>query len=216
MKKLKKGVFITVEGGDGAGKSTFIKNLVEYFISNFEIQPYLTREPGGTEISEKIRALILDPAHKMHPLTELFLYEAARTEHVEKVIRPKLKENELIICDRFIHSSLAFQGEARNLGFELVANLNAIATSNLNPDLVIWLKLDPKIAKERIKNRSETPNRLDLEDNNFHEKVAQGFLKAYEREKERFLILDATLDPKSLLKSCINSDIFKDKILKYI
>ena len=171
------GLFVTIEGVEGCGKTTIGKMIVDKLISDgYEV--IYTREPGGIEIAEQIRKVILDFNNtNMDARTEALLYAASRRQHlVEKVI-PALKENKVIICDRFVDSSLAYQGHARGLGIEKVYEINKFAIDTVMPDLTLLFDLDPKLGLERISaNKSREVNRLDLEKLEFHKLVREGFL----------------------------------------
>lgn len=186
-------MFITFEGGEGAGKSTAIKRIVERLTSNgYEI--VLTREPGGTPIAEEIRNVILDRKNtNMDPRTEALLYAASRRQHlVEKVI-PALKEGKLVLCDRFLDSSLAYQGGARDLGIDNVYNMNLFATEGMLPDLTILFDIEPELGLQRIAaNAQREVNRLDVEKMAFHKKVREGFHTLAKKFPERIVIVDAS------------------------
>jgi dTMP kinase len=186
------GYFFSFEGPDGAGKTTIIQ-LVEKFLTEQGFEVISTREPGGIEIAEKIRAVILNPEHKsMDARTEALLYAAARRQHlVEKVI-PALNEGKIVLCDRFIDSSLAYQGFARGLGIDEVLAINEFAINGCMPSLTVYFDLDPKIGLERInKNKLREINRLDMESFSFHYKVREGYLQLVERFKDRIIQVDA-------------------------
>lgn len=201
---MAKGIFITFEGGEGSGKTTMMSRLSEY-LSEKNI-PYLTtREPGGIDIAEKIRSIILNPEHTaMDARTEALLYAAARRQHlVEKVI-PALEEGQIVLCDRFVDSSLAYQGYARGLGIEEVRSINLFATESLAPDLTLYFDVDPDIGLARIAaNQGREFNRLDMEDRLFHDKVRAGYLKLLENEPKRIKVIDASLSPDEVFCSII-------------
>lgn len=186
-------MFITFEGGEGAGKSTAIKRIVEKLTAEgYEI--VLTREPGGTPIAEEIRNVILDRKNtNMDPRTEALLYAASRRQHlVEKVI-PALKEGKLVLCDRFLDSSLAYQGGARGLGIDNVYNMNLFATEGMLPDLTILFDIEPELGLQRIAANSQREvNRLDVEKMAFHKKVREGFHELARKFPERIVIVDAS------------------------
>lgn len=172
-----RGVFITLEGGEGAGKTTQIKRIEEY-LNKSNISYISTREPGGINISEKIRELILNKENtNMDERTEALLYAASRRQHLIEKIIPALNEGKVVICDRFIDSSLAYQGFARGIGIEEVLLINNFAIDRYMPDLTIYLDIEPKEGLKRVKNRNEELNRLDLESLEFHNKVREGYLK---------------------------------------
>ena len=187
------GLFVTIEGVEGCGKTTIGKMIVDKLISEgYEV--IYTREPGGIEIAEQIRKVILDVNNtNMDARTEALLYAASRRQHlVEKVI-PALKENKVIICDRFVDSSLAYQGHARGLGIEKVYEINKFAIDKVMPDLTLLFDLDPKLGLERINaNKSREVNRLDLEKLEFHKLVREGFLIIENLEPNRVKKVDAS------------------------
>ena len=187
-----KGFFITFEGPEGAGKSTIIKRIEEDLIQKgFDV--VLTREPGGIEIAEKIRSIILDKSHTMMDgRTEALLYAAARRQHlVEKVI-PALKNGQIVLCDRFIDSSLAYQGFARGLGIDEVLSINQFAIDNHMPDLTLYLDVTPEVGLDRIKkSKDREVNRLDLEAIDFHHQVYDGYKQLLSRFPDRITTINA-------------------------
>lgn len=194
------GTFITIEGGEGAGKTTLIARLTERIRSETGRNTVTTREPGGIPIAEAIRSVILDRGHtKMDARTEALLYAAARRQHlVEKVI-PALERGDVVICDRFVDSSLAYQGHARGLGVEKVWEINRFATEGHMPDLTLYLDLDPEIGLSRIEASGvREVNRLDLESLEFHRKVREGYRMVAGMFPERFVTLDASAGPEQL------------------
>ena len=185
-----RGLFITLEGGDGAGKSTQIRNTEEFFARRGLTVTH-TREPGGTRISEKLRDILLDAENKeMHAVTEMLIYAAARAQHVREIVEPALERGEIVICDRFVDSSIAYQAYGRRLG-DMVSEVNKYATGGLSPDLTIWLDIDPETGKARASG-DKGPDRLDLESSDFHERVREGYKAISEAEPERFKRIDAT------------------------
>ena len=186
-------MFITIEGPEGSGKTTAVNTAVKK-LEEMGYQIVRTREPGGTEIAEQIRNVILDKNNtKMDPRTEALLYAASRRQHLVEKVWPALKEGKLVICDRYLDSSLAYQGGARGLGIENILNINLFATENTWPDLTLLFDLDPKIGLERIgKNADREVNRLDLEKMEFHTKVRNTFLELAKRYPDRYVIIDAS------------------------
>ncbi|NLM11000.1 MAG: dTMP kinase [Clostridiaceae bacterium] len=171
---MKKGLFITFEGGDGAGKTTQV-NLLSDYIVNKGIDAVTVREPGGVPVSEKIREIILDNVNTdMHNITEMLLYAASRAQLVSQIIIPALNEGKCVICDRFVDSSYVYQGLARGLGIDVVKTVNDIATQRLIPDITFFIDLDPETALKRRLALTK-PDRLEMEDISFHRMVYQGF-----------------------------------------
>lgn len=185
---MKKGLFITLEGPDGSGKSTQIERIKSFFCQRKE-RVLLTREPGGTPIGEKIREIILDRDHtEMDPMTETMLYAAARAQHVAQIIRPAIGEGIHVICDRFLDSSIAYQGYGRGLG-DCVSIINAYAVQECMPDLTVLMKLEPRISADRI--RSEEKDRIEMEAMEFHEKVFWGYEELELQFPDRIVGIDA-------------------------
>jgi dTMP kinase len=169
------GLFITFEGADGCGKSTQLRLLAEY-LEEKGVSVVRTREPGGCPVSERIREILLDTGSEMDGLTEALLYAAARAAHVRQVIRPALDAGYVVLCDRFIHSSLAYQGCGRQLGEELVRQINAPAVEGCLPDVTVFINIPPEKAFERM-NEHKVHDRLESEDMAFHRRVFDGFTR---------------------------------------
>lgn len=186
-------MFITFEGPDGSGKSTIIKKVYEKLINDgFDI--VLTREPGGTPIAEKIRDIILDNSNvALDARTEALLYAASRRQHLVEKIRPALKEGKIVLCDRFLDSSLAYQGGGRNLGVQNVLNINLFATENTYPDLTLFFDIDPELGLKRVsQDKKRVADRLDNENENFHEKVYSTFKEIVNSNSQRIITIDAS------------------------
>lgn len=184
------GLFITMEGTDGAGKTTQIKLLEEYLL-NKGYKVVCTREPGGTPISEKIREIIIDKNNtEMTDMTEALLYAASRAQHVNEVILPTLKEGGIVISDRFLDSSIVYQGFARSIGERLIKNINKYAVGDLEPDITFLLKLKPEDGLARKKEQAEL-DRLEAEKFSFHQRVYDGYVRLSKRCKERIQVVDA-------------------------
>ena len=181
--------FITFEGIEGSGKSTQTKLLANSF-ENFGIQTVLTREPGGTELAEKIREFILNNSG-FEPITELLLHNAARYEHAIKLIEPSLKAGKTVICDRFVDSTMAYQGYAMKIGKKLPAIIHNLCLEGVSPNLTIILDIDPKIGIARSAKRVDN-NRYDQLDINFHERVRAAFLDIAKIASRRCFVFDAT------------------------
>ena len=186
---MNKGLFITFEGGDGSGKSTQI-SLLKSALEDRGFDVILTREPGGTVISEKIRSVILDPANSMMaPVTEAMLYAASRAQLVDEVIRPAVLEGKVVICDRFVDSSIAYQSFGRGLG-KAVEEINSYAIGECMPDLTVYLRLDPEKGKGRISSRKQ--DRIEMESGDFHRRVSEGYDWLAEKYPERIKVIDAS------------------------
>jgi len=186
-----KGYFITIEGPDGSGKSTITKLLSSYLIDKgYNI--VLTREPGGTKISEDIRKIILDNANTdMSYVTEALLYAASRAQHVHEKIIPAINKGKIILCDRFVLSSLVYQGIGRGLGVEKVKEINDFAIQGIEPDLILFFDINPEIALNR-KTRRNKGDRLEREDLTFHKKVYEGYLSLKEIYGNKLKTIDAS------------------------
>ena len=186
-----RGLFISIEGPDGSGKSTQIENIKKFF-EDKNIEIVFTREPGGTAIGERIREIILDNSFKeMDPMTEAMLYAASRAQHVAQVIGPALAAGQVVVCDRFVDSSLAYQGFGRELG-DAVEVINSYAIGPYMPDVTFLMKLDPNEGKHRIQENRDTQDRLEHEKLAFHRKVYKGYLELEKRYPDRILGIDAS------------------------
>ncbi|HEY3023572.1 MAG TPA: dTMP kinase [Actinomycetota bacterium] len=191
----RRGIFVVFEGVEGAGKGTQVP-LTEEWLKSEGNEVLVTREPGGTEVGERLRALLLDhDTGHIEPRTEALLFAAARAQHVASVIRPALAEGKVVICDRYIDSSLAYQGWGRGLGEPDVLTLNVWATQGLFPDLVLLLHLEPEAGLLRS---LEEPDRIEMESGDFHAKVSNAYLKIAEEHPERFVVIDANAPPETV------------------
>jgi dTMP kinase len=190
---MKQGLFVSFEGPEGAGKTTIIDMLIED-LKKEGFQAISTREPGGIEIAEQIREVILNKNNTaMDARTEALLYAAARRQHLVEKVKPALEAGNVLLCDRFIDSSLAYQGFARGLGIDEVLSINQFAIEDMMPRVTFYFDLDPKIGLERIhKNNGREVNRLDLEKIEFHQKVREGYLIVADRYPERIVKIDAS------------------------
>lgn len=203
------GLFITVEGIEGSGKSTLITNL-EQLINQTGHSTCITHEPGATDFGKKLRAILLESSQlRIDPLAELFLFQADRAQHIAEVIRPALEQGQVVLSDRFIHSTLAYQGYGRELPLELVSALNQLSSTEIKPSLTLLLDLDPAKGLERARARAETQSgsqssqqdgldRFEKETLSFHMRIREGFLAMAKAEPELFLILDAEQDRNKL------------------
>lgn len=199
-------MFITFEGGEGSGKSTAIKHVVKA-LTKEGYQIVLTREPGGTPISEEIRNVILDKKNTaMDPKTEALLYAASRRQHIVEKILPALKEGKLVLCDRYLDSSLAYQGGARGLGIKEVYQMNQFATEGLEPDLTILFDIAPEIGLQRIAaNSGREVNRLDVEKLSFHHKVLDAFHLLAKENPNRYYVIDASKGPEQVAEEALDA-----------
>ncbi len=206
-------MFITVEGPEGSGKSSVTKE-VSKLLEKDGYTVVLTREPGGTPISEEIRNVILDKKNTdMDPMTEALLYAASRRQHLVQKVWPLSKEGKIVISDRFLDSSLAYQGGARGLGIDNVLSLNMFATDGFYPDLTLLFDIDPELGLKRIaKNANREVNRLDLEKLDFHKMVRQTFLDLAKRFPERYVIVDASKQFDEVVEDAYK--IIKDRLNK--
>lgn len=183
-------MFITFEGGEGTGKTTLIE-IVKKSLEEKGYEVVLTREPGGkgSHMSEAIRDLVLDPKYtNVNPHTEALLYAASRAQHLTEVIIPALKEKKIVLCDRYLDSSLAYQAFARDLGLDFILSINKVALDHL-PNLTFYIDIDPNIGINRIKNR-EKNDRLDQEKMAFHEEVRKGYLKVAKMYPDRIVQIE--------------------------
>ena len=198
-----KGLFITFEGCEGSGKTTVIEGVLKHLEEN-NVKVIKTREPGGIKISEDIRNVILDVNNtNMDEITEALFYAASRRQHlVEKVI-PYLEKGYVVICDRFLDSSLAYQGHARGIGIDKVYNINLSATDGILHDLTILVDIKPEVGLKRIASNNREQNRLDLEKMSFHEKVYEGYKIVEERFKDRVRSINGDQSKEDVLKDTV-------------
>lgn len=205
------GLFITMEGTDGAGKTTQINLLKDYLIQKgYKVN--CVREPGGTPIGEKIREIIIDKSNtEMTQMTEAMLYAAARAQLVEQVILPALKDGQVVICDRFLDSSLVYQGYARGMGERRIRNLNRYAVEDLVPDITFFLRLKPEDGLKRKQAQAEL-DRIEQENFGFHQRVYDGYVSLARRNRDRIKMIDA-LKPPQEIHSIITAHV--DKLFRW-
>ena len=199
---MKKGKFVTIEGCEGVGKSTLVAGLKEYFINN-GMDAVFTREPGGTPVAEKIREVILDA--KLSAMTstcELMLYASARAQHTEEKIIPAIEKGQVVVCDRYSDSTLAYQGYARGLDKDLCNELSRIAQRGVNIDLTIFLDLNPERGFKR-KGGADKGDRLERENLEFHQRVYQGFCDIAKNNPDRYAVIDASRNKEEVLSAVI-------------
>ncbi|MFV0379218.1 MAG: dTMP kinase [Anaerorhabdus sp.] len=198
----KRGYFITFEGPDGSGKTTVSKAVYEH-LKEMGVDAIYTREPGGIDIAEQIRNVILDPRNTaMDQRTEALLYAASRRQHLVELVLPALKKNQIVLCDRFVDSSLAYQGFGRHLGIDEVFNINYFATDGLMPDKTIFLDLSAEEGLKRIENRVYK-DRLDQESLNFHFDVVKGYQEVVKRFSDRMVVIDASKNSEEVINEAL-------------
>lgn len=203
---MKKGMIISFEGPDGAGKTTVLEKVLPLLKEKVEVDILTTREPGGVEIAERIRDVILDVNHtNMDDKTELLLYMAARRQHYVEKVLPALAEGKLVLIDRFIDSSVAYQGAGRGLDKDMISWLNDFATDGRKPDLTLYFDIDSETGLARIsRNADREVNRLDLEKIDMHKRVRAGYLALAEEDKERIVTIDASQNLEEVVKETLN------------
>ncbi|MDD2897160.1 MAG: dTMP kinase [Desulfuromonadaceae bacterium] len=200
------GLFITLEGVEGSGKSTQIRNLAE-FLTARGIQTTLTREPGGCPIADKIRTILLDAENKtLSPLSELMLYAAARAQHVTEVIAPSLEAGNVVLCDRFCDATLAYQSFGRGIDRGVIENLNRLACQGVSPDLTVLIDCDASVGLERARRRINATagpreERFELEELSFHQRVRAGYLQLATEQPDRILVIDGAATIKDIFAS---------------
>lgn len=210
MAKQYSGSFITLEGPEGAGKTTQVK-LLSKQLTVMGIDHVITRDPGGTPLGKQIRRILLNPENPVEPMAELLLYQADRAQHVAEVIMPSLKRGALVICDRYIDSTIAYQGFGRNIEFALIDQLNEMATGGLRPELTILFDIESADGLARLHPNGH--DRLEREAIEFHRSVRQGYLNLTKKEPERWVVIDATKALSSVQEDLrrIIRDRFGDK-----
>ena len=188
---MKRGYFITFEGGEGAGKSI----QVEILASHLREEGYpivVTREPGGTRIGEQIRSITHNQENvDMEATTEAYLMAAARAQHVTQIIEPALAAGKIVLCDRFVDSSISYQGYGRKLGADTITSLNALAVNGAKPDLTLLLSVPPRIGQKRRSKSAKTNDRLDLQQHDFYSRVHDGYLALANKERNRYVVINA-------------------------
>lgn len=192
----KKGIFITFEGGEGAGKTTLIEKVKKILSKKHQI--VVTREPGGTKFGEHVRQLVLNKKDcDISSKAELCLFLASRSQHIKEVIRPALKQNKIVLCDRYNDSSIAYQGYARGLGIDEVMDFSSFIIEDCIPDLTIYLDLDPKIGLSRVKSGLD---RIESEKITFHQKIREGFHILAKKYPDRLHLINANKKPEEVFE----------------
>ena len=194
--------FITFEGPEGSGKTTVIQQVAERLETEYDV--VLTREPGGVKTGEQIREVLLE-GDDMDERTEALLFADSRREHLVGKVIPSLDEGKIVLCDRYIDSSLAYQGYARGIGIEEVKSINEFAINGLYPDRTIYLDVSVEVGRDRIQKNQRNQNRLDQEDVIFHEKVVEGYKKIIHNESKRFIVIDANRSIEEVVNATYES-----------
>lgn len=197
-------MLITIEGIDGAGKTTLASALADALRERGR-RVELLREPGGVELSERIRELVKDPSLEVDPRAEALLYAAARAQLVASKVRPLLDEGTTVLLDRFVDSSLAYQGAARGLGIDSVQAINDFGTGGLAPDRTLLLRIDPEAGRTRQNDRGDEPDRLEREADSFFRSIAHAYDELAARDPGRFAVIDASQPPDSVLASALHA-----------
>lgn len=200
MMKMKSGLFITFEGGEGAGKTTLIDEIVRQLKQEGH-SVLKTREPGGTQLGEAIRNLLLHQGH-VSPYAELCLFLASRAQHILEVIGPALEENKIVLCDRFNDSSVAYQGAARGLGMEKVSDFCQFISQGLQPHLTLYLDIEPHLGLSRAKS-ARAQDRIEAEEVSFHDKIRQAYIQIHKKDRRRFHLLDASQPPAKVYEDAM-------------
>ena len=194
-------MFITFEGIEGSGKSSLIAQLKKYFKSS-KLEAFFSKEPGGTDLGKEIRKTLLNPKYSFDPTSELLLLLADRAEHVQKIIRPNLQKNKLIFCDRYLDSTLAYQGSGRNLDKKIIKEMFKVLDFPI-PDLTILLDVPVQIGLSRARKRNKL-DRFEKEDLNFHENVRRSYLDLAKNDSTRIVIFDSSISEEELFKKAVN------------
>lgn len=199
------GLFITLEGPEGSGKTTTALRIVDT-LKTLGYEAVYTREPGGIEIAEQIRQVILDPKNTaMDAKTEALLYAASRRQHLVEKVMPALQTGKIVLCDRFVDSSLVYQGMGRNLGIETVYQMNLFAIEDVMPDLTIFFDVEPTVGLARIAaDNTREVNRLDMETIEFHQKVYEGYLEVARHFPSRIKSIDASQNQDTVFEQCLS------------
>ncbi|BCU53251.1 dTMP kinase [Staphylococcus auricularis] len=199
--------FITFEGPEGSGKTTVMKRVAEKLSDTYDV--VLTREPGGVPTGEQIREILLE-GDAIDERTEALLFAASRREHLVGKVLPALEKGQVVLCDRYVDSSLAYQGYARGIGMKEVEAINAFAINHVYPDLTVYLDVSVEVGQTRIQQNQRSQNRLDRETRQFHEKVIEGYQQIIQRDSARFAVVDADQEIDTVVATTY------DAIIKYL
>ena len=207
------GLFLTFEGVEGSGKSSRCRNLLQA-LRSARCETVFTREPGGPDVSERIRSLLLDPDIKVPALTELMLYFAGRAANVDLVVRPALEKESVVICDRYSDATMAYQGYGRGLPLDEIRQANMLATGGLVPHMTVLMDLDPEEGFRRMNVSGRKLDRIEMENIDFHRRVRNGYLELARMEPHRFLVVDGMLDEStqdSIILKEVMHRVFKER-----
>lgn len=193
-------LFITIEGPEGSGKTTLLKGVMAELSPHYDV--ISTREPGGVQTAEAIRQILLE-GFSMDPRTEALLFAAARREHLVEKVLPALEKGQIVVCDRFIDSSLAYQGYARDIGVEQVQMINEFSIEGRYPDITLYLDIPAEVGRQRIEENQRVQNRLDKEDIMFHDRVTEGYQMLLEAEPHRFHVIDANQPIEQVIEEAV-------------
>lgn len=193
-------LFVTIEGPEGSGKTTLLKGVMAELSPHYDV--ISTREPGGVQTAEAIRQILLE-GFSMDPRTEALLFAAARREHLVEKVLPALEKGQIVVCDRFIDSSLAYQGYARDIGVEQVQMINEFAIEGRYPDITLYLDIPAEVGRQRIEENQRVQNRLDKEDIMFHDRVTEGYQMLLEAEPHRFHVIDANQPIEQVIEEAV-------------
>lgn len=197
----RRGLFITFEGGEGAGKTTLIEQIVKSLTESGH-RVLTTREPGGTSLGEHIRTILLQHKEPISPYAELSLFLASRAQHILEVIGPALNEGKVVLCDRFNDSSIAYQGAARSLGMDKVSQFCDFVSQGYTPNLTLYLDLDPEVGLSRAA-KARVQDRIESETVQFHRKIREAYIEIHKKDQKRFKLVDATLAPEQVFKEAM-------------
>ncbi len=200
---MKRGIFITIEGGEGAGKTTLIESLYKHLLGMGR-QVLKTREPGGTPLGEEIRKILLHHKGPVSPYTELSLFLASRAQHISELIAPALEAGKVVLCDRFNDSTIAYQGMARGLGMDKVASFCEFICAGLEPNLTLYLDIDPKQGISRAK-KTHSLDRIEAENLAFHAKIREGYLALRKKYPHRFHLINADQSPEAVFRESLRA-----------